>query len=182
MNVRSLSKAQLRAVLEAARAARERDWLMYLVAFNHGLRASEVVGFTRDAISDGFLTIRRLKGSNATTQPLVLSRDPLFSEREALEKFSASLANSNRVFPISRRHYSRLFHRYALQAGLPEHLAFPHVLKHTLAMHSIHAAGIENTRQYLGHKSLSSTGAYLKVSDAEASAAMAKALRRRLIV
>lgn len=31
-------------------------------------------------------------------------------------------------------------------------------------------------RQYLGHKSISSTGAYLKVSDADASAAIAKGL------
>jgi len=32
-------------------------------------------------------------------------------------------------------------------------------------MQTIASAGIENVRQYLGHKSISSTGAYLKVSD-----------------
>jgi site-specific recombinase XerD len=36
---------------------------------------------------------------------------------------------------------------------------------------------LNELQQYLGHKSLSSTGAYLKVSDTEACAAVADALR-----
>jgi len=39
-------------------------------------------------------------------------------------------------------------------------------------MHGIKEAGIEGVRQYLGHKSISSTGVYLKVDDAQASAAV----------
>ena len=41
--MKSLSKEQLASLLTAARAHSERDWLMILVAYNHGLRASEVV-------------------------------------------------------------------------------------------------------------------------------------------
>jgi hypothetical protein len=44
-------------------------------------------------------------------------------------------------------------------------------------MQTIHSAGIENVRQYLGHKSMSSTGAYLRKTDAEASSAVALALK-----
>jgi hypothetical protein len=40
-------------------------------------------------------------------------------------------------------------------------------------MHNIDKAGIHNIRQYLGHRSISSTGAYLVVSDSAAAAAMA---------
>ncbi len=54
-----------------------------------------------------------------------------------------------------------------LAFGVPRHLCNPHISKHTIAMEVIHSAGIENVRQYLGHKSISSTGAYLKVSDAD---------------
>lgn len=43
-------------------------------------------------------------------------------------------------------------------------------------MQTIHSAGIENVRQYLGHKSMSSTGEYLKVTDEAASAAIREAL------
>ena len=43
-------------------------------------------------------------------------------------------------------------------------------------MQTIKKAGIEMVRQRLGHKSISSTGEYLKVTDEDASAAIADAL------
>jgi integrase len=42
-------------------------------------------------------------------------------------------------------------------------------------MMTIHDAGIENVRQWLGHKSIASTGAYLRVTDEAASRAIGKA-------
>lgn len=174
--MQSLSKEQIRAVLEEARETRERDWLMYLLAYHHGLRSSEVVGLKRENVSGGYLTCARLKGSLRTTHPLVESAEALFSERSALESFIENLANSERIFPITRRQYGRLFHAYALRARIPEHLAHPHILKHSIAMQTIQSAGIENVRQYLGHKSISSTGAYLKVTDAEACAVVQSVL------
>jgi integrase len=42
-------------------------------------------------------------------------------------------------------------------------------------MQTIQSAGIENVRAYLGHESISSTGAYLKVDDDAASKAIAAA-------
>jgi integrase len=174
--VHALSNKELRKLLQAARAVRERDWLMILVAFYHGLRASEVTGFTASAVRDGHLTIQRLKGSLKTTQPLVASNDPLLDEKDALIRFARRARSGRPVFAINRRHFWRLVKRYARQAGIAEHLAHPHVLKHSIAMQTIHSAGIENVRQHLGHKSLSSTGAYLRVSDQEASRAIRRAL------
>jgi integrase len=43
-------------------------------------------------------------------------------------------------------------------------------------MHTIKTAGIENVRQYLGHRSMASTGAYLRVDDDAASKAIAAAM------
>jgi site-specific recombinase XerD len=62
-------------------------------------------------------------------------------------------------------------------AGIPAHLAHLHILKHSIAMQTIHSAGIENVRQHLGHKSIASTGAYLKVSDEAASKAVMDAIK-----
>lgn len=149
---------------------------MILVAFQHGLRASEVTGFTRDAVRDGYLTIQRLKGSNKTTQPLVDHPDPLFNERAALEEFIGNQTGNGPVFNVSRVQFFRLFRRHAKAAGIPAHKQHPHVLKHSIAMQSLKLAGIENVRQHLGHKSLSSTGAYLRVSDEEAARAVRSAL------
>jgi molybdate transport system regulatory protein len=173
----ALSKEQLLVILAAARAHRERDWLMILVGYSHGLRPSEVVGITAGDIADGHLSVKRLKGSNRTVQPLVCDENPLLDECSALPEFTRSMLGNQKVFPVSRRQFGRLFSAYAEAAGIPQHLSHPHILKHTIAMQTIHSAGIENVRQYLGHKSISSTGAYLKVSDAAAAERIAGALK-----
>lgn len=172
----ALSKDELRRLLAAARGVRERDWLMILVAFHHGLRASEVTGFTAEAVRDGHLTIQRLKGSLKTTQPLVVSADPLFNEKASLIELARKSKPGRPVFGIGRVQFWRLVQRYACAAGISAHKAHPHILKHSIAMQTIGRAGIENVRQHLGHKSLSSTGAYLRVNDEEASTAVARAL------
>ena len=164
-------------LLRSARASRERDWLMILVAFWHGLRATEVVTFTRDAISDGFLTIHRLKGSYKTVQALMEHSDPLLNEKAALIDYAAQSKFGEPVFNITRQHFWRLVQGYAKAAGIPAHLAHPHILKHSIAMQTIHIAGIENVRQHLGHKSIASTGAYLKVSDESAGRAVMDAIK-----
>lgn len=150
---------------------------MILMAYSHGLRASEVLRLTPDSVKDGLLTVRRLKGSLRTQQPLVASEEPLLDEAEAWFDFTLKTPRNQTVFPISRQQFWRLMQRYAEAAGIPERKRHPHVLKHTIALQTIHSAGIDNVRQYLGHKSMASTGAYLKRTDAEASAAVADALR-----
>lgn len=175
--MQSLSKPELLALLGEARKGKQRDWLMILVAFWHGLRASEVVALTPDNIRDGLLTVQRLKGSNRTTQALVRDQNPLLNECEPLIEYSKNYARNQRLFPVTRQHFWWLVQRYAKRAKLPSHLRHPHILKHSIAMQSIHSAGIENVRQHLGHKSISSTGAYLKVSDADASDAVTRAAR-----
>ncbi|SRR6266851_5733021 len=167
-----LTKSELLSLLKAARAESERDWLMILVAFWHGLRASEVTGLTRANVRDGHLTVQRLKGSLKTVQPLVSHDDPLLDERRALQVAVADLPARGKVFGISRVQFFRLMQKYCQAAGIPSHKAHPHVLKHTVAMQTIQKAGIENVRQYLGHKSIASTGAYLRVNDSQASAAV----------
>jgi type 1 fimbriae regulatory protein FimB len=167
-----LNRSELKSLLKVARAESERDWLMILVAFWHGLRASEIAGLTRANVRDGHLTIQRLKGSLKTTQPLVSHDDPLLDERPALHAAVEGLAPRAPVFGISRVQFFRLMQKYCRIAGIPAHKAHPHVLKHSVAMQTIKEAGIENVRQYLGHKSIASTGAYLRVSDQQASAAV----------
>lgn len=46
--------------------------------------------------------------------------------------------------------------------GLPKAKAHPHAFKHPCALQLIDSAGIHRTQAWLGHKSMASTGAYLK--------------------
>ena len=173
-----LNRDELLELLRAARQHNERDWLALLVGFWHGLRVSEITSFKRDAVRDGYLTIQRLKGSLKTVQPLIAHEEPLLDERTALIARVKRTPVGRPVFDLSRQHFWRLIRRHGKTAGIAEHKLHPHILKHSIAMQTIETAGIENVRQYLGHKSISSTGAYLKVDDDAASQAIAGAIKR----
>jgi len=167
-----LQKDQLLTLLRTAKEHSERDWLLFTVAYLHGLRISEVLSLTPSNVRDGFLAVQRLKGSLKTVQPLVTHVEPLLNERPALEQIVQGLAPDQRIFRnLDRVQSWRLMQKYGQKAGLPEHLLHPHTLKHTAGMATI-SKGIEFTRQYLGHKSISSTGSYLRVSDLAASQAV----------
>lgn len=176
--IQSLSHEQLLAVLGRARGARERDWLMILVTYWHGLRASEVIAITADDIRDGFLTVRRLKGSNKTTQPLVRHPETLLNERDPLIAFARKTPGNLPLFKMCREQFFKNFRRHAAASGIPEHLRHPHCLKHSIAMDIVHTAGVENTRIWLGHKNLGSTGEYAKPTEQDAARAVLGTLPR----
>ena len=169
-----LTREELLRLLGAAKAKSDRDWAMILVAFWHGLRASEVIGLTGKNIKDGYITVQRLKGSMRTIQPLIAHTDPLLNEKPALEELVRQ-RGTERLFPMTRAWFWSIVQKHGATAGIPSQKRHPHTLKHAIAMQTIKSAGIENVRQYLGHKSISSTGAYLKVSDEVASEAIALA-------
>lgn len=170
-----LTKVELLRVLDIAKRARERDWLMFLVAYWHGMRASEVVHLTPDAIANGEITIIRLKNSEATIHPLVEDDNPLLNERAALETLAQSTPNTSRMFPFSRIHYFRLFRKYAKRAGINSLKRHPHCLKHSIARHNVEQVGIHKLQKYLGHKRIDSTAKYLGVTGDEACVAIARA-------
>jgi integrase len=183
-----LTREQTIDVLAQAKASRERDWVMFLVTFWHGLRASETVGLTPENFDHGCIDVQRKKGSDRTVQQMIEDGHELLDERPAIEKWLAAHkaahngdGNSRRLFPISRIQFYRLYRRYARAAGLPRRLQHPHVLKHSIAMQSIHVAGIENVRRHLGHKTIASTGEYLKVTDEAATRAVAEAASRKTV-
>lgn len=168
----ALTQDELLRLLAAAKEYRTWDWLFLLVTYTHGLRVSETIELAKGDFTDGHITVQRLKGSLKTTQPLVSSDNPLLNERDAVLAYLATLGPRQRLFDITRQGAHVLIRRHCATAGISEHKAHVHTLKHTRAMLAIHHAGIENVRQYLGHRSIASTGAYLKVSDEAASRAM----------
>lgn len=159
-----------------ARAHRERDWLMILVAYNHGLRVSEVLAITRDDVQGGFLRVQRLKGSKRTVQPLICHADPLLSEGPALIELARKTLRSRPLFNVSRVHAWRLMKRYAAIANVALHKATPHSLKSSCARQIIATEGVPATQEWLGHKSGKSTLEYTKLSAEEAAAAAKRAL------
>jgi site-specific recombinase XerD len=84
--------------------------------------------------------------------------------------------NSQKSTQLNRVTIYKLFKQIAKKASLGETLQHPHVLKHTTAMLMVQqGANAFMIRQHLGHRSFDSTLAYVNPSDADASAASAKA-------
>jgi integrase len=169
-----LTREEMKILLEAVPSTRNR--LMLLVGYNHGLRVSELTNLKGSDIRDGYVAVKRLKGSLKTIQPYVQHSDPTFNEAPGLQELARTVGARERLFPMTPNGVAKLMQRTGARVGLPRHKLFPHNLKHSIAHATIQGAGIENVRQWLGHKSISSTGAYLRVTDEAAAQAIARAL------
>lgn len=179
-----LTVSEVKRVLEAARKHSTRDWVLFLVAYSHGLRATEAANLTTKDIDlpNNQVTVARKKGSLKTSQPLLVAKGKsLLNEKYALTQWMKLRGDEPGVlFPsrktgkaIDRFQVNHLFSVYAEEAGLPKQKRHPHLLKHSLAMHMLDAGEkIPDVRQALGHKSMNSTLRYLHSDDARAGRAL----------
>lgn len=177
--MQALDRNEIKAILQNVSGTHDdvRNRLMVLVTFWHGLRVSESITIRGWQIQGGHLSVKRLKGSLPTVQPFVKHPDPLLDEATPLLVLAKSIGPDELVFPITRFGFYKLMRAAGSRAGIPSFKKVrPHILKHSIATQTIHKAGIEMVRQRLGHKSIASTGHYLKVSDAEAAAAIERAM------
>lgn len=169
--MKSLTKDELASMLGEAKGAGPLDYLMLLLAFNHGFRISEVLNLTSDNFVDGHVIVQRLKGSCKTTQRL------LPNETDPVTALLAHRAPGERLFPFSRMTAWRHVKAIGQRAGIPAFKCFPHALKHSCAMAGLRGGmSLPELQAYLGHRSLGSTGMYLKIDDDAASSAFATAI------
>ena len=187
-----MTAEQLDRFLRAAKEYGPREHAMFLFAVAHGARASEIANLKLSDINFGNeqVHIARLKGSLPSTQALLkVKGNSLFDEKAALKAWLAIrkpdagdyVFNSQKSIQLNRVTVFKLFREIAKRAGLGDSLQHPHVLKHTAAMLLVQqGANAFLIRQALGHKSFDSTLAYVNPSDADASAALAKAFNQAL--
>ena len=103
MAMQHLEPAEVLSVLRAAKAKGIREWAMIVVAYKHGMRASEVCNLHVDDVDlkNGSIVIERLKGSLRTTQAVTEHRgEPLLNEHRALLSAGAKI---DHVAPRQRR-------------------------------------------------------------------------------
>lgn len=187
--MQSLTQDEIVSVLRLAASESKRNHAMILLAFKHGLRASEVCNLRLGDIDlkNGTIIIRRLKGSLKSSQDLLdIPGQPLVSEKRVLKAWlderaeyadaSDYLFLSQKGGGMDRSAFYRAFQSIAARAGLPATKQHPHVLKHSLGFLMVEqGVPLPSIQQLLGHRSLASTGVYLKVNDARANKDAAKA-------
>lgn len=107
----SLKDHELLALLARAHTARMRDWVMILVTYWHGLRASETVNLRVSSFANDQVFIVRGKGSDGGWQDLQSHENPLLDEKQAvrdwLETRNLYGARGGRKRPGSRNSASK---------------------------------------------------------------------------
>ena len=175
-----LNAQQMLSILQVARDKYgPREHAMFLLAFRHGLRATEIANITLADVRNGQIDVRRLKDSLHTVQPLQSHPNPLLDEPTVLAAWldargdadgSVFLFTSRQGSALSRRQIYRLFEAIAICAGIPAGLRNPHQCKHALASLLIRSGvSLAYVQQALGHKHISSTVRYTHISQSEAA-------------
>jgi site-specific recombinase XerD len=161
-----LTQDELRQLFKVIRS--KRDKAIFLVAYRHGLRASEIGLLQRTDVDakQGRISIHRLKGSISGMYPM--QPDVLKAIRSYLRTRtdeSPYLFLSNRNVPISRYTLHYLMQTYGEIAGLPLEKRRFHCLKHSIATHLLDAgADLAFVKDWLGHANIQNTTIYARLT------------------
>lgn len=139
-----------------------RDALMLRLAFEHGLRVSELVGLRWSAVDlvTHELRVTRAKGSWDGTHPLQGDTVRALKRYQRDSGRAAGLVFVNeRGAPVSADGFRRLLHRLSERVlGVKWH---PHALRHACGVHLINqGVDLRTVQQYLGHANIQNTVAY----------------------
>ena len=159
-----LTVGEVEALLEAARGNRygHRDATMILLAFRHGLRASEVCHLRWDQVDfpGAVLHVRRVKNGTPSTHPI--QGDELRALRRLLRESPPSpfIFVSERGSPFTTAGFARMIERAAAAARL-ELKAHPQMLRHACG-YALANKGHDTRaiQRWLGHRSITSTAVY----------------------
>lgn len=148
----------------------KRDKAIFLIAYRHGLRATEV-GMLR--ITDfnptrQELMIHRVKGSISGMHPMEADEVRILkSYLKQRDLDSPVLFPSNRNLPISRIMLHKLMGTYGTKAKLPADRRHFHVLRHTAGVHLYEKTrDIRFVQRWLGHSKIENTVIYTHLSPA----------------
>lgn len=155
--------------MDAAKGNRwgNRDAAMVLVAYRHGLRASELVDLRWDQVDfkAATLHVRRVKKGTPSTHPI------LGDELRALRRLqreqepkSPFVFTSERGAPFTTAGFARMVERAGSEAKLG-FKAHPHMLRHATG-YALASKGHDTRalQAYLGHKNIQHTVRYTELS------------------
>jgi site-specific recombinase XerD len=167
-----LTEAEMTKLLVALKGNRhgDRDWLIALLIYRHGLRVSEACDLRWDDIdlTKRTIIVRRLKGSTDSSH--YLERDELAGLKALQRDYAERGIKSAYVFvnergqPFGRMGIARMVERAGEAAKLP----FPihvHMLRHSTG-YALAGKGMDTRRlqHFLGHASITNTVRYTAMS------------------
>ena len=164
-----LTEAEIEKLIKAARENRygHRDATMILVAYRHGLRASELVDLRWDQIdfATATMAVRRAKRGTPATHPIRgdESRALRKLQREQEPK-SPFVFTSERGSPFTTAGFARMLERAGEAAGF-KFKAHPHMLRHACGFALANKGHDTRVLQaYLGHRNIQHTVRYTELA------------------
>jgi type 1 fimbriae regulatory protein FimB/type 1 fimbriae regulatory protein FimE len=166
-----LTPTEVAALFKAARHSgryRLRDEVAVMLAYRHGLRATELVGlqWAQIDLRGATIVIRRAKGGMNTEHPLRSVELRLLGKLRKESPEAAYVLMTERGTPWTTSNFRKVLQRLAAVAKLPISVN-PHALRHAcgfkLAADGVDTRGLSH---YLGHRSLQSTERYTAQSAA----------------
>lgn len=163
-----LTPAEFSKLHAAAKTSRngERDGLLVMMMYRHGLRVSEACLMRLDSVdlSQSRVFIARLKNGNASEQPM--EGDELRAVRRYLATRDDSLPwlfISERKQPLDRRSAYKMITIAGREAGLGD--VWPHMLRHSCGFYLANKGYDSRLIQdYLGHKDANQTAKYTRTA------------------
>ena len=164
-----LTEREVERLIEAAKGNRwgYRDTTMVLIAFRHGLRASELVDLRWEQVDleHALLHVRRLKNGSPATHPLtgkeLRALRRLQREQELKSPF---VFTSERGTPFTKRGFHAMVERAGKDTGFDMKI-HPHMLRHACGFKLANDGVDTRTIQaYLGHKSIQHTVRYTELA------------------
>ena len=163
-----LTEREVERLIEAAKANRHghRDATMVLLAYRHGLRASELVDLRWDQVdfNRAVLHVRRVKQGTPATHPLTGLEMRALRKLQRESDASPFVFVSERGAPFSTAGFARMLERLA-EAARVEIKVHPHMLRHACGF-KLANDGVDTRalQAYLGHKSIQHTVRYTELA------------------
>lgn len=147
----------------------KRDKAIFLIAYRHGLRASEVgnLRITDVDFKQMRIMIHRLKGSISGQYPMQIDEVKILKAYLNSREIETTILFPSRLgTPISRKTLDWLMKkRYGELANLPLEKRHFHTLKHSIATHLLEAgADLRFTQDWLGHSNIQNTVIYTSLT------------------
>jgi integrase len=159
-----LTEREIEKLMDAAGGNRwgHRDATAILLAYRHGLRASELVALRWDDIDfqTGKLHVRRSKGGTPSVHPIGGRELRALRRLQREGQPGRYVFVSERLAPLSVAGYQRMVARAGEAAGFPFMIS-SHVLRHSCGYKLANdGRDTRSIQHYLGHRSIASTGRY----------------------
>jgi type 1 fimbriae regulatory protein FimB/type 1 fimbriae regulatory protein FimE len=163
-----LTPDEVETLIAAARRNRHgyRDATMLLVAFRHGLRASELVGLRWEQVdySRALLHVRRVKGGTPSVHPLTGVELRALRRLQRESESSPFVFVSERGAPFTTAGFARMMQRAGAAAKLNLKV-HPHMLRHACGFALANAGHDTRSLQaYLGHSNIQNTVRYSELA------------------